>query len=479
MNTCQTNIPYFLTANHGLDGQESSWVFQFFFYSTDCTTNTGYREDVQFTGATVKANYGGSDFALLQLNQTPAINSGLNYAGWNRNFNTVSLSTTMLHHPKGDVMKISQDYQAPQLVNFGSAMCWKLTLDLGGRQAGSSGGPYFDQYHRIIGQHYGVYTQYADDPCHPDVYGGAFYYSWEGGGTPSTRLKDWLDPSNSGALTTNTTNIANLSGSSLSLSLSGGSNFLCSGSTTFTLNGAPPLASVVWSIDNTNAASLSSNGNQATVTQIGTGTVWLTATVGSSACYTNNVVRTKIQMGGYENYTGVISGPNGVCKNQTASYSYDATNYPGITIQSWTIPTGWNLVTGGGTSSYVVLKAPSTNYPPTGSLVLNGTVCGNSFVSSKFIYLNNCTSFMVAPNPATEAITITETDDNTGERIREMNVNAVEIINKMGDVVLRKQYKVKNIGSLKIPVGHLRSDLYTIRIFDGIEWEAHQVLIAH
>jgi hypothetical protein len=86
---------------------------------------------------------------------------------------------------------------------------------------------------------------------------------------------------------------------------------------------------------------------------------------------------------------------------------------------------------------------------------------------------------MVAPNPATEAITITETDDNTGERIREMNVNAVEIINKMGDVVLRKQYKVKNIGSLKIPVGHLRSDLYTIRIFDGIEWEAHQVLIAH
>lgn len=76
-NTCNTNTPYLLTAKHGLDGEEKSWVFQFFYYSTDCSTNTGYREDVQFSGCTVKAYYSGSDFALLLLDQTPAANSGL------------------------------------------------------------------------------------------------------------------------------------------------------------------------------------------------------------------------------------------------------------------------------------------------------------------------------------------------------------------------------------------------------------------
>ena len=49
MNTCSTKVPYLLTANHGLAaGNVQNWVFQFFFFSTDCVTNTGYREDVQF-----------------------------------------------------------------------------------------------------------------------------------------------------------------------------------------------------------------------------------------------------------------------------------------------------------------------------------------------------------------------------------------------------------------------------------------------
>ncbi len=57
MNICNANIPYFLTAKHVLDnaGDPANWVLQFFYYSTSCNTNTGYREDVQFNGATALA----------------------------------------------------------------------------------------------------------------------------------------------------------------------------------------------------------------------------------------------------------------------------------------------------------------------------------------------------------------------------------------------------------------------------------------
>jgi hypothetical protein len=42
MNTCNSNIPYVLTANHCLQaGNVSNWVFQFQTLSTSCSTNTG------------------------------------------------------------------------------------------------------------------------------------------------------------------------------------------------------------------------------------------------------------------------------------------------------------------------------------------------------------------------------------------------------------------------------------------------------
>lgn len=42
MNTCGTNIPYLLTANHCLQvGNVNNWVFQFQYWSTTCTPNSG------------------------------------------------------------------------------------------------------------------------------------------------------------------------------------------------------------------------------------------------------------------------------------------------------------------------------------------------------------------------------------------------------------------------------------------------------
>ncbi len=82
MNTCGRNVPYLLTANHCLSvGNVSNWVFQFQYWSATCTPNSGWNEDIQFNGCTLRANSIPTDFALLQLSQTPQPTSGIFYSG--------------------------------------------------------------------------------------------------------------------------------------------------------------------------------------------------------------------------------------------------------------------------------------------------------------------------------------------------------------------------------------------------------------
>lgn len=147
MNSCNTNIPYVLTANHCLDaGNVPNWVFQFQTLSTDCNTNVGWREDVQFNGCILRANNGATDFALLQLNQTPPVNSGIFYSGWSRQTGSIT-STTVLHHPAGDLMKISRDNAAPTSLTSSGVSVWQIDQDLGRLESGSSGAPYYNQNH--------------------------------------------------------------------------------------------------------------------------------------------------------------------------------------------------------------------------------------------------------------------------------------------------------------------------------------------
>ncbi len=71
-------------------------------------------------------------------------------------------------------------------------------------EPGSSGSPLFDNNHRVIGQLHGgpsACGQTGDGLS--DCY-GRIAVSWNGGGTAATRLKDWLDPGNTGAINVNT-----------------------------------------------------------------------------------------------------------------------------------------------------------------------------------------------------------------------------------------------------------------------------------
>lgn len=155
-NTANDAHPYFLTANHCLGGSVANWVFRFNWQSTTCATNNVGSFDT-VGGPTLLATNAGSDMALLEINSGNPIPTAYNpfYAGWDAT-GTNPTSQVGIHHPSGDLKKISFDNNAAGTANFGGAICWQVfNWEDGTTEPGSSGSPLFDQNQRIIGQLYG------------------------------------------------------------------------------------------------------------------------------------------------------------------------------------------------------------------------------------------------------------------------------------------------------------------------------------
>ncbi|MCP3938976.1 MAG: hypothetical protein GY708_26820, partial [Actinomycetia bacterium] len=113
----------------------------------------------------------------------------------------------MISYPRGDARKIAFDNDPPvDGTNYGSTH-WRiddsnpdpahLAYELGTTEPASSGSPLFDQNHRVVGQLHG-----GTASCSSDTYDeyGKVDASWTGGGTPATRMSDWLDPLGTGAM---------------------------------------------------------------------------------------------------------------------------------------------------------------------------------------------------------------------------------------------------------------------------------------
>lgn len=197
-NVRQDQTPYFLTAQHCL-GTPSTWIFMFNYESPSCANVDGPTY-MTTQGSTLLANYSGSDFALLELSEPPPDSYQVYFAGWSA-IDEETDSAVCIHHPRGDIKKISFDYDlhtsADYLQTTGTTH-WRIgSWDDGTTEPGSSGSPLFNKYHQVIGQLHGGYascTSLTSD------WFGKFPLSWTGGGTPQTRLRDWLDPDNSGTL---------------------------------------------------------------------------------------------------------------------------------------------------------------------------------------------------------------------------------------------------------------------------------------
>jgi len=208
-NTQNDGKPYVLTANHCSQGANfATWFFRFNWESATCA-NGSNPSSTSISGSVLRARRTPSDFCLVEITgglvggTIPASINGY-FTGWN-NSNTAPTSSISIHHPAGDIKKISFDDAAASAVQaMGSseaASSWAIEWDRNTTtEGGSSGSPLFDQNGRIIGQLWGGGAS-CSNLSSPDYY-GRVYNSWNPSGSNSTnQLKYWLDPNNTGVTT--------------------------------------------------------------------------------------------------------------------------------------------------------------------------------------------------------------------------------------------------------------------------------------
>lgn len=202
-NTSNNGTPYLLTANHCYASSISTWVFWFNWQAPTCSNPGSSPAYNSLSGSTLKARRSDVDFCLLQLNSTPPTAWDVFYAGWNRG-TAAATQTTGIHHPSGDIKKISRDNNAATNgLNSGwGSDHWRVYWDQAVTEGGSSGSPLFDQNKRIVGQLHGGASACGQSASNLwDEY-GKFSLSWDGA-SASKRLRSWLDPTNTGATTNN------------------------------------------------------------------------------------------------------------------------------------------------------------------------------------------------------------------------------------------------------------------------------------
>lgn len=217
-NTSNNGELLFLTANHCLGNYSASnpnatdWSFWWDYESPNCTNPSSEPTGSVTNGATVLANNANSDFALLRLVESPfAANPPVNlyFSGWDRSNNPPS-GGVGIHHPKGDIKKISTYSISPisnsnciqNPGNFWEINWASTTNGFSVMQPGSSGSPLITSNHKIIGQLLGPWQcglQQCDAPANQEVIYGRLSVSWTGGGLNTNRLSNWLDPANTGA----------------------------------------------------------------------------------------------------------------------------------------------------------------------------------------------------------------------------------------------------------------------------------------
>ncbi len=232
-NTVQDFDPLFLTASHCFYTSDatakctdfSQVIYYFNYESFNCMTTypdqtrtmVGAELLVELPTIGGIAGTGGTDGGLLRLLNPIPPDYNVFYNGWD-NRNIAPTSGVGIHHPAGDIKKISTyTTTAGQTTWTGgpSNQWWNVTWasTVSGKsltEGGSSGSPLFNQNKRVVGCLTGGPSQQGVPKCEQPVsthvaYYGKLSYHWDGDNTGSgivdqtKKMKDYLDPNNSGA----------------------------------------------------------------------------------------------------------------------------------------------------------------------------------------------------------------------------------------------------------------------------------------
>ncbi|MEM8585557.1 MAG: carboxypeptidase-like regulatory domain-containing protein [Bacteroidota bacterium] len=205
-NTAENGRPLLLTGFHCFDGFTplyDMWTFDFGFrYPTCGSTDPNPPPFVRYTGSEYLAGRRENDFLLLEISDTDFDSDFHFFAGWDRSDGNVAGDLIIFHHPAADVQKLSTGNEG--MTVFGGSINWdngvvtppnhhyRMNLNTGNAEPGSSGSAVFDDNRRVRGHINGGVISCPDTD--PFLWIGRLHLAWTGGGTPDSRLSDWLDP---------------------------------------------------------------------------------------------------------------------------------------------------------------------------------------------------------------------------------------------------------------------------------------------
>lgn len=197
LNDAQSSgTPYFLTANHCISTQTeaSSLQTDWFYRAPTCNSRTlSSATTKRLNGAVLLYATDVTDTALLKLNDTPP--AGAFFAGWDASTQATGASVVGLHHPRGDLLKVSigalnslTSCTATSGTQFqcvgSSGNFYRVNWSQGTTEGGSSGSALFKGGTQVIGTLYGGSAS-CTSISSPEFY-GRFDVAY------NTALKNWL-----------------------------------------------------------------------------------------------------------------------------------------------------------------------------------------------------------------------------------------------------------------------------------------------
>lgn len=444
-NTAGDGAPYLLTANHCLNGLDaisnptaSTWTFLWNYESPTCDNGTDFIPP-STAGATVVANNSASDFALLELDESPfdlTPSLCLFYNGWDKSGSTPSNSTS-IHHPAGDIKKISVSNSSPS----SDGNYWNVTFNQGIVEGGSSGSPLFNENSRVIGQLLGTPTNDPISCQNSDglaVY-GKFSVSWNNSTDQRRRLKDWLDPLGTNPNTLDgaylfPTNNNNISGSSL----------VCSWGTSFTINDPPQVDSIVWTPGPNLTISSGQNSSICVFSAIGNSNSWIRARLVTD-CASITLPQINVVAGSPQ--PGTISIEMDAPIHRFTATIQDVST---ATSYNWYLNGVMNTTYHGSSAIFNRVSPYCGGQYQVQVEAINP--CGTSAKTSKLVYEPSCFySMVLSPNPTESESTITLSNENdaiaVSDKEWELEIYSSDQLLKMKQPRLKgKEYKINTSG---------------------------------
>lgn len=220
-NTSEDFTPYILTAAHcggitnPLPAEDyKAWIFTFHYEKPNCQNNYQHADKMLTLSGCEMISFlatdGKSDGLLLKLTSAIPKYYGVYYAGWDRS-ETIGTKHIGLHHPNGDMMKVSTSSEKPIIATYAdrqhkggknaflNVKYQKTDNGHGVTEGGSSGSPLFNEEGLLVATLTGGASSCSN--AEGSNYYGRMAYHWDKYEAVGKSVASTLDPQGGGVAT--------------------------------------------------------------------------------------------------------------------------------------------------------------------------------------------------------------------------------------------------------------------------------------